>query len=191
MLSLYSNLRAQNDSVGKITTWKAWVKTYDSRLLRAGELIGIGDSSIVLLELQPGRFGFSGKVDKATIDVREIDAIRVRRNGSVGQGVLIGALAGLTVGGVIDLIYYSSWSEKRKETYSNFGDALAHSITNSPGYFAGMATLIGVACIGTGIGIGASVGGAKITIAINGSRDQYDLNKALLKEYTRKSRSGR
>ncbi|MCX6269531.1 MAG: hypothetical protein NTW16_19620 [Bacteroidetes bacterium] len=44
--------------------------------------------------------------------------------------------------------------------------------------------MIEIACIGTGIGIGAAVGAAKITIPINGSRQKFDQNKPLLNDYS-------
>jgi len=51
----------------------------------------------------------------------------------------------------------------------------------------GTSVLIGIGCIGTGMGVGAIIGSAKITIPINGSKEQFNRNKSVLKDYSVKS----
>jgi hypothetical protein len=101
---------------------------------------------------------------------------------------LWGAIAGLVVGGALDLIYYSSWKNyDPPEANGDWGQGLSNVMVKSPGYFAAGASLIGVACIGIGAGIGAAIGSAKITIPINGSREHYDQNRTALEKYSIKS----
>ena len=103
---------------------------------------------------------------------------------------MIGAISGLILGGVVDLLYYSSWKNSAPKKADNFGEAWANSITRSSGVFVVCASLIGVGCIGTGIGIGAVIGSKKITIPINGSQAQFEQNKSRLAGYSVKNNPG-
>jgi hypothetical protein len=50
--------------------------------------------------------------------------------------------------------------------------------------------LIGIGCIGTGIGVGAIIGSVKVSIPIHGSQEQFNLNKSMLNDYSAKSIAG-
>jgi hypothetical protein len=168
----------QTDSRPRYDTW---VTSYPSQRIISGVLLEVKDSSVSLQ--RAGNFRTQAQPDMSKLDIRSIDLIRVRKKGAVGQGVLYGALAGLFVGGVIDVIWYSSWKNKQEEEINNLGDAINYSMTQSPGAFAAMATMVGIGCIGTGIGIGAAVASAKITIPIYGKQAEFDRNKAQLNDY--------
>lgn len=143
------------------------------------------DSEITFI-LNSGKdyLGYPLKPEISKINARSIDVVKLSKKGAVGQGILIGAISGLVVGGLIDLIYYSTWKNQEPGKASNFGDGLVKEVKRRPGYFAIQASLIGIACIGTGIGVGAAVGSVKITIPVNGSQEQFNRNKLLLKKYS-------
>jgi hypothetical protein len=174
----------QTDSTENRKIYQTWIYTLDSPRLSTGVLYEIQDSSVTLSNRNFSRKGSPGKVDMTQLDVRSIDVIKLRKKGNVSKGILFGSLAGLVLGGALDLIYYSSW-QKPKEDNSLESFAAA---TTSSALFAVNASLIGVLCLGTGIGIGAIIGSAKINIPINGSQDQFDENKSALNVYSIKFR---
>ena len=161
--------------------YDAWVTSYPSQRITSGILLEVKDSSISLQSA--GKMRTQDQPDMSTLDVRSIDVIKVRKKGTVGQGVLYGALAGLFVGGIIDVIWYSSWKNQQVEEINNLGDALNYSMTKSPGAFAAMATMVGIGFIGTGIGIGAAVASAKITVPIYGKQSEFNRVKSQLNDY--------
>jgi len=115
------------------------------------------------------------------IDVRSIDEIKLRKNGNTGKGVLYGALAGIAVGGILGILYAST-AEKHDEG-ANTLEKSFNSATSSAQTVAS-AIMIGIGCIGTGIGVGAIIGSVKITIPIKGSLQQFDQNKTILNDYS-------
>jgi hypothetical protein len=172
---------AQTSRPDQRPRYDAWVTSYPSQRVISGILLEVKDSSISLQ--REGTFRTQNQPDMSKLDVRSIDLIKVRKKGNVGQGVLYGALAGLFVGGIIDVIWYSSWKNQQEEDINNLGDAINYSMTKSPGAFAAMATMVGIGCIGTGIGIGAAVASAKITVPIYGKQSEFNRNKSQLNDY--------
>ena len=180
-LYLVQTSRAQTDSPDHNKPYLTWITTYDAARSTTGVLYEINDSSVTLSNRSVSRPGSPGKLDLTKIDVRSIDEIKLRKNGNVGKGVLYGALAGLIVGGTIGIVVAST-SEKHDEGANNFEKSL-NSAANSAAT-VGSAILIGIGCIGTGIGIGAIIGSAKITISISGSQQLFDQNKMRLNDYS-------
>jgi len=149
----------------------------------SGVLFETKDSAIIVSQSIARKAETGEKVDMIKIDARSIDKIHIRKQGSTGKGILYGAIAGVTAGGILDLIYYSSWKNQGGPNhFTNIGEAIAYSINRSPSYFVSMASMIGLACIGTGIGIGAGLGSIKITIPIKGNQEQFDQHKAMLND---------
>jgi hypothetical protein len=180
--------KAQTDSLARRQGYQTWISVYDDTRSKVGILNEIKDSSVTIRNLirQP-RFGPAKPGTTATgvstIDIRSIDVIKVRKKGAVARGVLFGALAGVVLGGAIDLIYYSSW----KSTTPDHGSNPVEGMLNVGGHaaqFGVNAALIGVACLGAGMGIGAAVGSARIAIPINGSKKQFKDSRATLNDYS-------
>ena len=151
-------------------------------------LYEIQDSSVSLSNRNVPRTGSSGKVDMTKLDVRSIDVIKLRKNGNIGRGILYGALTGLVVGGALGILYAST-VEKHEEGANNIEKSFNSAARTMQ--IAGTSILIGIGCIGTGIGVGAVIGSAKITIPINGSQEQFNLNRSNLNDRTAKSISER
>ncbi len=199
-LSVISSIQAQTDSLILKNTYRIWISPIEKSKVKPwgfpsnkgqilhGVLYDVADSSIIISKTSHYSMDSQVKPDMTKMDVRSMDVIRIRKNGNTGQGILIGAISGLVLGGVVDLIYYSSWKNSATKETDNLGDAIANSVERSSRVFAICASLIG--CIGTGIGIGAAVGSAKITIPINGNQAQFEQNKSRLTGYSVKHNPG-
>jgi hypothetical protein len=186
-LGVIQTIQAQTGSSDKRNTYQAWINTYDASRPGTGVLYEVQDSSITLSNRIFSRNGSPGKVDMTKLDVRSIDVIRIRRNGNISQGILYGAISGLVVGGTLGLLYALS-VEKHEEGANNLEKSFNSAASSMA--IAGTAILIGIGCIGTGIGVGAIIGSAKITIPIKGSQEQFNLNKPMLYDYSAKNIAG-
>ena len=185
ILCFLQTLQAQTDSLGLRKSYRIWIiSTEKGRIkpwgipseqgrIRQGTLYEVKDSSLIISKSSDYRLDFKEKLDMTKIDVRSIDVIKIRKNGNVGQGVLIGALSGLIAGGVMDLILLTSWNPQKTNFLS-----IEYNIKRIL-LIAGPIGLLGI-----GIGVGSAVGSVKITIPIYGSREKFDLNKNMLKEYS-------
>lgn len=180
-LCVMQTMQAQTDSPDKKKKYQTWINTYDASRASTGVLYEIQDSSVTLSNRNFSRNGLPGKVDMTKLDVRSIDVIKVRKNGNIGQGILYGALTGLVVGGAVGLLYAST-VEKHEEGANDLEKSF--NSTTSAMQTTGTSILIGIGCIGTGIGVGALIGSAKITIPINGSQEQFNQNRPMLTEYS-------
>lgn len=99
--------------------------------------------------------------------IKNIETIKLRKNKKIGKGILIGAITGLAVGGLIGLI---SGDDPPDDWF---------------GLTAGeKAIFAGVPLAASGAGIGAILGSIKMKIPINGSSDKYQKNIAKLREYS-------
>jgi hypothetical protein len=182
-LCLVYQSQSQSDSITPNKIYTTWINSK-----KAGALFEIKDSSVMVSNSLKAMDYYQGKYDVTRFDIRNISEIKTRKKGGVGMGALYGVIAGLVVGGALDLIYYSSWKDyDPPEAHGDWGQGLANAVVKSPGYFAIGASMIGVSCIGIGAAIGAAIGSAKITIPINGSREVYDQNRSALEKLSIKS----
>ena len=173
-------VQAQSDSIVTKNIYKLWINTK-----MAGAMFETGDSSIVVSNSLKKTDYCQGKYKVEKIDARNISELKIRKRGNVAKGALYGAIAGLVVGGVVDLIYYSSWKKyDPPDAHGDWGQGIENMMAKDPLYFTIGASLVGAACIGIGAGIGAGIGSAKITIPINGSREQFALNRSTLDKYS-------
>ena len=176
--------QAQTSSPDKRKNYQTWISTYETSRPITGVLYEIEDSAVTLSSRNFSRNGSPGKVDMTKLDVRSIDVITLRKNGNIGQGILYGAISGLIVGGALGIVYATS--VERHEEGANDLEKSFNSMASSL-QTIGTSVLIGIGCIGTGMGVGAIIGSAKITIPINGSKEQFNRNKSVLKDYSVKS----
>ena len=175
-LFLNQGLQSQPDTLVKRDHYRAWISTYDSSKVKSGELYEIRDSSIVVINQGNYNFDPPVKSDTLKIDIKSVDAVKIRKKGNVGKGILIGALSGLVAGGVVDLIYYASWKSYVPPRATNIGDGIANAMAKDPRIFSIAAGIIGIAFVGTGISIGAAVGSARISFPIKGNQEQFEQN---------------
>ena len=109
-----------------------------------------------------------GKFDISKINYNRIDIVKTRVKNSVGRGILIGAVTGFAIGGLIgilsgddnpDEIYFASTAEEKAKE-----DAIILAI------FGGS--------------IGAVVGNVKVKIPIKGNMENFNRHKNKLKKFT-------
>lgn len=204
-LSLARMAHAQTGTQNVGSTYQTWITTYDVPGVQSiGVLYEVKDSTITLsgcAETQKGPRGFpgmkkydirSGDSQKSSsvrpgmkiFDVSSIDVIKIRKNGNTGQGILFGAISGLVVGGALGILYAST--AKKNDEGANEIERTFNSGASSV-QIAVTSVLIGIGCIGTGIGVGAIIGSAKITIPIQGIQEQFIQNKSMLNDYSAKN----
>ena len=173
-------IQAHNDSIVPKNIYKLWINTK-----MAGAMFETEDSSIVVSNSLKKTDYCQGKYKVEKIDARNISELKIRKMGNVAKGALYGAIAGLVVGGVVDLIYYASWKNyDPPDAHGDWGQGIENMMAKDPLYFTIGASLVGAACIGIGAGIGAGIGSAKFTIPINGSREQFARNRSTLDKYS-------
>lgn len=140
----------------KIKQYKTWVTlTNDTKAI--GILYSADKNGILIMRED---------LTQANIDSKTIEVIKLRRKGSVGRGVWIGALSGATAGAVTG---YAS------------GD-------DEPGWFSATAEEKalghGLLLAFPGAGVGAIFGSGKTTFLINGDDDTYLAKLAEIKKYS-------
>jgi hypothetical protein len=160
---------AQQDTLPKSKTFKAWIKFVDGSEIKLkwgneinGILYQINDSSLSISNLIEFTDHTQGFVVPINIDYTSIKVIKIRSGKSIGKGIVIGAATGLIFGGLVG--YYA-------------GQAYSEELT---------APILGVgAFFGTAGGlIGGLLGSLKIIIPINGSMAKFSNNKGRLERYS-------
>jgi hypothetical protein len=137
----------------------------------AGSLCQVNDSSVIVSSSLRLQDYTANRFKKVELHFENIETIKIRRKNSVGNGALIGAISGLTFGGLIG--------------YASGDDSCPSGTWCSFTYTAeAKALMLGVPFSIVGAGIGALIGSAKIVIPINGSNKTFNQNKNNLREYS-------
>ena len=171
VLCCLNSLNAQ-DTIQMIKIYRTWVSLNREPFKIKGVLYEIKDSSIlvsssvVIQDYSTNRF----KIVK--LNINNIETIKTRRKNSIGKGVLIGAVSGFVVGGLIGLI---DGDDPPCPTDSWF---CMRFTAEEKALMAGVPLAVG------GAVIGALIGSIKVKIPINGSINNYNRNKNKLKKYS-------
>ncbi len=170
-------LKAQSDSIILQKFYHTWIIPEKGSKGKSGVLYQIKDSSVLVSNSPNRQDYYNNNFYTTQFDIREIKAIKVRRQGQ-GFAVLVGGLSGAVVGGFISAAYM----DHLEKTMNPFGFAFG-------GFMQGILPFI--VSTGIGIGIGAILS-SKITIPIQGSQGQFNARKKKLNEYalTRNTNSG-
>ena len=134
------------------------------RIVRRGYLCGVRDSIILINESLKTNNPFEVKVS-------EIKTIRLRRKGSVGRGIAIGAGIGALTGYIIG---YATYQEPDCDSGNFFCIDFGPEFSGFGGMGAGI--LIGA-------GIGALAGGSSKKFEIKGNQNSFELAKPALASY--------
>lgn len=159
---IISMSKAQDTPYLKSAAYKVIVVTNTEGAIK-GYLHSIYDTSVYISEKPVSFKGYvSNHAGLRTISYNDISSIRLRRKGSTGWGMLIGALTGAAVGAIAGLAS---------------GDD--HPKTNTwciPCFTAGeKAAALGLVSGMTGFGVGAVVGAiAHKTFTINHNKEMFD-----------------
>jgi hypothetical protein len=148
---------AQNEQFRPRKIFRTWIKTYDSSHKKKGALFSVGDSTLMVSTRLEKEDYQRGIYDVATLHVKNIDRIRIRKKNNVGKWIGIGAATGLAGG-----ILFSFWWKAR-----NHGDLLRDAT----------AVAIPIMTTAGGICIGAIIGSVKISIPIHGKQNIFDQNR--------------
>ncbi len=105
LLCIIQASQTQPDSVEKMPMYRTWIYTYDAPRVRSGDLYCIKDSSITVSKSNILSMDSPEKPVYSTINARLIDVIKIRKKEDVGLEILYGAISGLVVGGIVDLVY--------------------------------------------------------------------------------------
>lgn len=174
ILCLNQASQAQNDSIVLNKFYHTWIIPVYWEKGTSGILYEIKDSS-VMVSSSPWKNNYvNNKFDVVEMDIRNIQEIKVRRQGG-GFAVLVGGVSGAIVGAIISAAYTVQLTQSMR--LSKFATG---------GFLQG--TLPFVLSTGIGLGVGALLS-AKIKIPIGGSQDQYETNKLKLNNYALKSNS--
>jgi hypothetical protein len=164
ILSLASASFCQEERHPKKITLKVTMKD-NIRRVHYGYLAGLADSGIVMVN-NPVQFDHSLEGTTVnTIAYQNLSEIKIRRKGSVGRGILIGAISGMVLGGVVGLATY-----QKPTTYCQ-DNPFCITMDFGPGYNA-------LAGASVGSVFGAAIGGiigalAKKTFVIGGNRNKF------------------
>jgi hypothetical protein len=161
LLVLLTCAYAQEARVPRRVTLKVSVMDSIQRV-GFGYLAALADSGIVMVKA-PIVFDHTLASSNAnTINYQNISQVTIKRKGSVGRGILIGALGGMLVGGIAGYISYKPVDCKDAIFCFDFG----------PGADAAAGASVGL--LGGGI-IGGIIGAlAKKTFIIGGKKNKFD-----------------
>lgn len=161
---LYS-LNAQ-DSIQPKKIYNTWISLNSAPFNIKAVLYETKDSSISVSSSVVKQDYSTGNFEISNLHINEIETIKIRRKGSVGRGVWIGALAGCALGGIIGLA--SGDDPPGIMSFSAEDKAILGGFTGT--FFGG--------------GIGAIMGIIKVEIPINGSISNYNNQKNKLRKYS-------
>ena len=165
LLFSFHILYAQETSK-KNEIYKIWVKPVDQSGVIKGYLYSVNGTSIKLIDNK-----ILDTTNLITIDSKNIDIIKWRRNGNIKKGIGYGAAGGALIGIIVGLTTDLGISE------NNSGTDVAEVVGRS-GLTIGTTIAYGV----IGGGLGAAIGSTKKKAFIKGDTENYTKELAKLKE---------
>ena len=153
-------------------TYITWIFLKDPPWKIKGCLYRVEDASLALLPRAILMQGYDSDQEFTMIKATQIDMVKIRRKGSIGKGVAIGALSGFAAGVILGLI-------EGDDQPSGSWDVINYTAEAK-------AIMYGTTFLIPGAIIGAVVGSIKIKIPIKGNTDTFNKNKQRLKKYSAK-----
>jgi len=155
-------LKAQNNK-NKIKVHKVWVTLLNGSRLIKGNLYSANKDRIRIVDNDS--FDIS---NLTTINVQDIDVLKIRRKGKVGKGVWIGAVTGLAVGGIIG--FASGDDDPDQWLWSSTAEEKA----------LGSGILLSI----VGAGVGPLIASKKEVIRLNGNIEIYNEQLGAIQSYS-------
>ncbi|MEI7726547.1 MAG: hypothetical protein WCK09_15665, partial [Bacteroidota bacterium] len=160
VLSNLAVIHAQSTLPGPKKLYRTWVTVQRDAKKVKGALYEVRDSSIVLSGSYEKTDYFKGKYNLTKLDVKDIQAISVRRNNAVGRGILFGSLSGIVLGGLVGLTATTPGGNDKQE-----------------GAAKGVSSIVLSIMTGTiGAVIGAAISPIRTKVNVNGSQQQFEKN---------------
>ncbi|MFH1296583.1 MAG: fibrobacter succinogenes major paralogous domain-containing protein [Bacteroidota bacterium] len=168
ILCVIQTSQAQTDSVALNKFYHTWIIPKPGLRGMSGILFEVKDSSVMVSDSPWKNDYYTGDYDVSEFDIKNIDVIKVRRQGK-GFALLVGGVSGLVVGGVVSAVYSKNLAENIHPVRFLFGGFLLPVIP---------------IMVSTGIGLGVgAIFSAKTKIPIKGSQKEYERNKTKLEQY--------
>jgi hypothetical protein len=159
---------AQQDTIKRRKIYETWIYPADGSYPLKGVLYEIKDSLVLISNSKLRKDYSTGNFQVSQFYYNNIDFLKVRKVNRIKRGALIGSALGLAC-----LIPIAT--------------EIAKGARDEPGksiYVGFFTTIIGVPLISFGAGTGALIGSVKIRIPINGQKENFDLNRNRLEEYS-------
>ena len=178
-LLMSCTLSAQTDSITPVKIFRIWATPFrhpdagqgshpqPHRRTMDGYLYEVRDSSVMISDLFNKQDYITGKFNVSEAFAGDINVIKLRKKGALGLGILIGGLAGAAIGIILGIKQHTNGGTEGDQELQHAGLVII------PALFTGL-----------GVGIGATIGGMKITIPIKGSREKFDLERSGLNRYS-------
>ena len=144
-----------------IKVHKVWISLVNSSNIIKGNLYAVDENAVKIIDNKS--FDLS---NLQIISPSQIEQIKIRRKGKVGNGVWIGGLTGLGIGLVSGLL-----SEDESDKWFGF----------SPGE---KAVINGILLAPVGAGVGTLIASKKEVITINGDTESYKSQMHILRSYS-------
>jgi hypothetical protein len=156
------------DNNPKNRKYQTWVILGGDSLVVKGRLGDVKDSAITLtpsIVVRPNGQKI-GESSQADISYKDIHLVKVRRKGSIGTGILLGAVGGFVVGGLIGFI---EGDDPPQQLFAFTAEEKA--------------IMYGLPLAACGGALGAIPGALKISINIDGKYDNFDKSRKRLKSF--------
>jgi len=148
--------------------YNTWISFTNDSLKLKGILYELQDSSIIISNSLLIKNYPDGDFELTKIYIHEIEILKTRRTKNIGRGILIGAVSGIVIGGMIGLID---------------GDDPPSMFSWSAG---DKATFFGVFLGGIGAVTGGTIGVVRVNFKINGNIQSYKSQKKKMQKYSLK-----
>ncbi len=168
VISCFINHSYSQENSERQKFYNTWIRFTNDSLKLKGILYELQDSSIVISNSLVVKNYPDGDYELTRIYIQEIAKIKTRREKNTGRGILIGAVSGFAIGGIIGFME---------------GD-------DPPGWFAWTAgekaTIYGTLLGGCGAITGGAIGTIRIKFTINGNVQSYKNQKKKMQKYSLK-----
>lgn len=156
----YNLLSGQSGKQGKKDRYKVWISKMDKSKKTSGYIFDAGDSEITIMN-----YKING--GSQIIQAENINEIKLRKKGKPGNGLLKGALIGITLGAIIGFASNDDLTLSLFNLGSEQKAILLGSVLSIPGAFVGL------------------IAGHQMSlkIPIKGSRSSYDAQLEKLRLY--------
>lgn len=165
------NISNAQDAVRKPNVYRTWVTFNDRPLIKEGFLYGVEDSSILVANSLMTKYYSPNDYHESELFIPEIKTIKLRKNNSIGKGMLIGAVAGFAIGGILGIA-------SGDDPPCNSGMLFCYRLSaEEKALITGLPLSLG------GAGLGLILSSFKVKIPLNGSMANFNKNREILRAY--------
>jgi hypothetical protein len=164
-------IKAQNTSK-KVKVHKVWILKVDNSKDIKGVLFEANDSFLRIIDKNNS---------ETIVNVKDINKIKIRRKGKIGNSAAIGALTGIATGALIGFVSGDDPVKKGSIDWGSWGE---RHYTNEGLKAGDKAIILGVSLGATGSIVGAIIGTKKEIFLINGDIEKYQSHFDKIQSYS-------